>query len=200
MCRHLGRAAAIHACLVVLLVSVLASGCAAPPNKELADAQDALTTARAAGAERYAPDAYRDASDAYRLANDAVLAGDYRLALNHALESRERAEAAARESADVQARARADVQRSMIEVATLLAQAGSRIEDAERAGVPRRTIRAAQEAVAAVNDDVQEAGAAMHAEDYAGAEPLLAGVKSALEGVLAPLDEALAAQPQKQER
>ena len=200
MCRRPGRAAAIHACLVALLVSTFVSACAAPPNREIADAQEALSTARTAGAERHAPDAYSAAADAYRLANEAVMAGDYRLALNHALESRERAEAAARESADAQARARADVQRSMIDVTMMLAQAAAGIEEAERASVPRKTIRAAQQALAAVNDDVQKAGAAMNSEDYAGAEPLLIGVKSRLQDILTQLDEALAAQSRKPSR
>lgn len=200
MCRRPGRAAALHACLVALLVSTVVSACAAPPNRELADAQEALSTARTAGAERHAPDAYGAAADAYRLANEAVMAGDYRLALNHALESRQRAESAARESADVQARARADVQRSLIDVATLLAQAAADIDDAEDVSVPRRTIRSAQESLAALNDDVQKAGAAMGAEDYAGAEPLLLDVKSRLEEILTQLADAVAAQSPKQPR
>ena len=200
MCRRLERAAAFHAWLVALLVSTLLPACAAPPNREIADAQNALAAARAAGAERHAPDAYGAAADAYRLANEAVMAGDYRLALNHALESRQRAEDAARESDDAQDRARADVQRSMVDVATSLALAGARIVDADRAGAPRQTIRALQEAVAEVNDDVQKAGAAMNAEDYAGAEPLLVSVKSRLDDVLRRLDEAIAAQSKKRGR
>jgi len=73
---------------------LLVTACAAPPNREIADAQQALAAAKAAGAERYASDTYRAATEAYRLANEAVGTGDYRLALNRALESRAHAQTA----------------------------------------------------------------------------------------------------------
>jgi hypothetical protein len=183
--------------LAAWLTAVLVTACATPPNKEVADAQTALAAAREAGADRYAPEAYAAAAEAYRLANEAVLADDYRLALNHALDSRERAEGAAREAAAVQQRARDSVERLMLDVATLLARAGSGIEEAERAGAARRAIRDAREAVSLVNDDVQEAGTAMQADDYAAAEPLLAGVKARLSEVMASLEQALPSQSRK---
>jgi hypothetical protein len=193
-CRQWRRLAAAGACLAALVVSA----CGAPPNKEIADAEEALRSARAAGAERYAPDAYAAAMEAYRLANEAVTAADYRLALNHALESRERAQSAGREAADLHTRARDEVHRSMADVATLLARAAAQIDEAERVGLPRQVIRAAHEAVAQVNDDVQEAGAAVRAENYAEAEPVLIDVTARLTGVVTSLEEALAAQSRKQ--
>jgi len=54
-------------------------------------AQGALDAARAAGAERYATAEYQAAATALKNAQDAVAQRDYRLALNHALDSRERA-------------------------------------------------------------------------------------------------------------
>ncbi len=187
-------------CAVLLVCSFAAfvmSACAAPPNKEIADAQQALDTARAAGAERYAPKEFAAAADAYKQANQAVLAGDYRLALNRALESRDHALTATRESADIQERVRVEVQRALADVATLLAQAGSRIEAAERARVQTRAIREARQAVAQVNGDVQKASASIKAEDYASAQPVLARVKGRLEAAIASLDKAMPAQSQR---
>jgi hypothetical protein len=183
--------------LLWLLAASLFSACAAPPNKEIADAQTALAAARAAGAERYAAKTYQAASLAYKLANDAVMAGDYRLALNRALESRDQAQTAARESADEQTRARDEVQRAMTDAFTLLSDALAKVDAAEKSGAPRRAVRDARQALAQMNDDVQKAGAAMKAEDYAGARPLLASVKARLTKTLASLAAATPAQSRK---
>src|SRR6476646_5120903 len=97
-----------------LLVTLLVlSACAEPPTKELNQAQGALDAARAAGAEQYAPDEYRGAAAALKAANDAVEQRDYRLALNDALDSRERAQNAARQAAVTRARVRSEVERAM---------------------------------------------------------------------------------------
>lgn len=178
--------------LVTLLVVV--SACAEPPSKEINQAQGALDAARAAGADRYADDEYRAAAAALKAANDAVAAGDYRLALNNALDSRERAQNAARQAAEGRARVRGEVERSMAEVASLLAQANGRVAAAGKTRVPRRTLREAQQLLAAVNDDVQKAGAAMKAEDYASAQPALIGIKERLARVISLLEKSTASQ------
>jgi hypothetical protein len=175
-----------------LLVAL--SACAEPPNKEINQAQGALDAARAVGADRYAPDEYRGAAAALKAANDAVVQGDYRLALNNALDSRERAQNAARAAAETRARVRGEVERSMAEVASLLAQANGRVAAAGKTRVPRRTLREAQQLLARVNDDVQKAGAAMKAEDYASAQPALTGIKDRLAKIIALLEQSTASQ------
>src|SRR5687767_6447748 len=139
--------------------------CAEPPNKEIDQAQGALDAARAAGADQYAPDEYRAAASALKAANDAVAQRDYRLALNNALDGRERAQNAARQAAETRARLRGEVERSMAEIAGMLAQANGRIAAADKLRIPRRTVRTAQPLLATINADVQKAGAAMKAED-----------------------------------
>jgi hypothetical protein len=183
--------------LICLLAASVFAACAAPPNKEIGDAQAALAAARAAGAERYAPTTYQAAATAYKLANDAVMAGDYRLALNRALESRDQAQTAARESADEQKRARDETERALLDMATLLSEAGSKADEAERARVPRRVVREARQVLAEVNDDVQKAGTAIKAEDYATAQPLLIAVKARLEKIIATLTAAMPVQSRK---
>ena len=168
------------ACLVVTLV---ASACAAPPHKEMDQAQGAIDAARAAGAERYAPAEYEAANTALKQANEAVEQRDYRLALNHALESREQAQNAARTAADTRAKVRGDVERSMAEVAALVFQGRAWINSPASARTPR-TRRAAQQVVTQAAGDLQKAGAAMQAEDYAGAQRILAAVKERIQKVI----------------
>jgi len=84
----------------VVLLAFCSFACAGdPPEKEMREAQSAIDTARAAGADRYARDEYSAAEDSLKKAQDAVAQRDYRLALNYALDSRERAQNSAREAA-----------------------------------------------------------------------------------------------------
>src|SRR5215216_4740130 len=140
-----------------LLIALLVVACAEPPNKEIGQAQGAVDAARAAGADRYATEEYTAATQSLKEAGDAVTQRDYRLALNHAIESREHAQNAARQAAETRARLRGDVERSLAQVAALLAQANARMAAAEQARVPRRALREAQQALARVNADVQKA-------------------------------------------
>jgi hypothetical protein len=174
-----------------VLAAALALACGTPPNKEMDQAQGAIDAARAAGADRYATAEFEAATTSLKLANDAVAQRDYRLALNHALESRDHAQNAAREAADTRARIRGEVERAMAEVAGLLAQASATMAAAEKARVPRRTLTEAQSALAQVNADVQKAGAAMKSDDYMAAQPPLMGVRERIEKVIAMLDEAM---------
>ena len=177
--------------LAWLLVALLASGCAEPPNKELDQAQGAIDAARAAGADQYAVTTYAAATDALKKSNEAVAQGDYRLALNHALESREQAQNAAREAAEARARLLSEVEREMTAVAGLLAQANTRLEAARKTPrVQRRALADAAAAIAAANADVQKAGEAVKAGDYLAARPALDGVQTRIEQALAGLDAA----------
>ena len=178
----------------LLATLLVVPACTEPPNKEINQAQGALDAARAVGADQYAADEYQAAAAALKAANDAVTQRDYRLALSNALDSRERAQNAAREAAETRARLRGEVERSMAEVAALLAQANGRVAAADKLKVPRRALREAQQLLAQVNDDVQKAGAAMQTENYAAAQPALIGIKERLAKVIALLDQQPASQ------
>jgi len=183
-----------------LLVVVLVAACGTPPHKEMDQAQGAIDAARAAGADRYAATEYDAASASLKLANEAVAQRDYRLALNHALQSRERAQNAAREAAETRARIRGEVERTMAEVAGLLAQANGTLAAAEKARVARRTLTTARDTLAQVNESVQKAGAAMKADDYVAAQPVLVGIRERIEGVIADLAAATSAQSSRRRR
>jgi Domain of unknown function (DUF4398) len=169
--------------LASVLVAFLASACTSPPNKEMDQAQGAIDAARAAGAERYAATELAAANTALKNANDAVQQGDYRLALNHALDSREQAQNAARVAADTRVKLRGDVERSMAEVTALLTQVRAWIASPASARTPR-TRRTAQQVATQATGQLQKAGSAMQAEDYAGAQGLLTATKERLQKVV----------------
>jgi hypothetical protein len=171
-----------------LLAATLVAGCADPPNKEMDQAQGAIDAARAAGADKYAATEFTAATDALKRAQDAVGQRDYRQALQEALDSREHAQNAAREAADSKAQVRAEVERDMAQIAALIAQANSRLAAASRARVPRRTIDASRKTLAAVDDSVQKAGAAMKGDDYLAAKADLQGVREQITQVIAALE------------
>jgi len=178
-----------------LLVTLLVlPACAEPPTKELNQAQGALDAARAAGAEQYAPDEYQSAAAALKSANDAVEQRDYRLALNNALDSRERAQNAARQAAVTRARVRSEVERAMAQVAAMLAQANARVTAAEKGKGSRRNLHEAQQILARVNAEVQKTGEAMKADDYMSAQADLNGIRDRIQQVLALLEPPAATQ------
>lgn len=191
------RRSPVHAWL---LVALLVSACGTPPNKEMDQAQGAIDAARAAGADRYATTEFDGAVASLQLANDAVAQRDFRLALNHALESRERAQDAARVAAETRAALRGEVERSLAEVAARLAQATARLEAAETARVPRRVLADARTLLDEVTEEVQKAREAAKAEDYMAAQPALDAVRPRIEGMIATLDEASRAQPSRRRR
>ena len=85
----------------------LTIGCGGePPEKEMQQAQAALDAAHAVGADKYATAEFKAAQAALANAQEAVTQRDYRLALDRALDSRERAQNAAKEATDGKAAAR----------------------------------------------------------------------------------------------
>src|SRR5262245_63937587 len=91
-----------------LAAMLIASACGEPPDKEIQQAQGAIEAAKEVGADEYAHDEFSAAQAALKNANDAVEQRDYRLALNHALDARDRAKTAARQAVDRKSAARVD--------------------------------------------------------------------------------------------
>lgn len=171
---------------VSLLAALLLVACGDPPNKEMDQAQGAIDAARAAGADKYATTEYTAATDALKRAQDAVAQRDYRQALNEALDSREHAQNAAREAAETRAQLRGEVERDMAQIAALIAEANTRLAAASRTR-SRRALDTPRRDLAAVNESVQKAGAAMKADDYVSARTALVGVKERIERALRAL-------------
>lgn len=188
-----GRTRGWQRILGVSLVLLLLAACAEPPHKEMDQAQGAIDAARAAGADRYAAEELTGAVDTLRLAHDAVADGDYRLALNYALESRERAQTAAREAAETGARIRSEVERALADTEASLAQAETRLAEVSPK-LPRQAREDAAAALARIRTDLQEAGTAAAAGDYLAAQPRLDGAIARIDEVMARADDALPSQ------
>jgi hypothetical protein len=185
---------------LVLFICTLAVGCGEPPSKEMHQAQGAIDAARAAGADVYAAEEYKAATEALQHAEEAVGQRDYRLALNYALDSRERAQNAAREAATARAQARSTAERMLAEVTAALAAAGSRLDEAHERRVPAKLLGPPQETIAAVQRAVQEAGTALGREDYLGAERALRDQAPKARTATAQIDEILTAHPARTPR
>jgi len=151
-------------------------------------AQGAIDAARAAGADRYATEEYQAAVDSLKQAQEAVSQRDYRLALNHALDSRERAQNAAKQAAEQQVTLRSGAERRLGEVTAMLAQANQRLTAAEAARIPRRTLAAPRAAIAGADTSLQKAGTQINSGDYKGSQQQLSETAARLHAVIAQLD------------
>jgi hypothetical protein len=171
-----------------LIAALFIAACAAPPSREMDQAQGAIDAARAARADRYATSEYEAAVKALTQAHDAVAQRDYRLALNYALDSRARAQNAAKEAADQQAMLRSSAERKLGELTAMLDQATRRLATADSARVPRRALAAPRAAIAAANASLQKAGTEILEGDYQASQKRLSDSAEQLRKAIAELD------------
>jgi hypothetical protein len=186
--------------LALVIITILSASCAEPPSKEMNQAQGAIDTARAAGADRFAAAEYTAATDALKRSEEAVATGDYRQALSHAIDSRERAQNAAKMAVDGRADARGHAERAIAEVATLLARAQAQLKAADSAHLSPRILREPHATVAAAGKRLQEARTALKGEDYPNVTQALNGAASELQASLAMIDAALSPRPAPRKR
>lgn len=158
----------LGAMLAVLFAALTIASCGSPPNPEMQQAQGAIDAARAAGADEYARAEFAAAVDALKRAEAAVAQRDYRLALNHALDSRERAQNSAKLAADGKAVARVAADRALSALDAALMAAQSRLKAAGTARVPAQLLAEPRKTIADGEQRVQEARSAMERGDYAG--------------------------------
>ena len=185
---------------LALIITILSASCAEPPSKEMNQAQGAIDAARAAGADKFAAAEFTAATDALKRSEDAATAGDYRQALNHAIDSRERAARAAKLAVEGRADARGHAERAIAEAATLLARAKSQLKDPNLARLNARVLRGPRATVASAEKKVQEARAAVTAEDYARVAQALNGAAADLQAALTEIDAAASPRPAPRKR
>jgi hypothetical protein len=181
-----------RALLVVIVVATAACG-GEPPDREMQQAQGAIDAARAAGAELYAHDEFAAARSALERAEQAVAARDYRLALNHALDSRQRAQNAAKFAADGRAVAHVEADRAVTQLTAAVAAFRTRLKTPDAARLTARVLVAPRRAVADGERAVQEARAALDRGDYAAAQAAAAAANTALGAAMRDLEAAIAA-------
>jgi len=180
---------------LVLIVTILSAACAEPPNKEINQAQGAIDAARAAGAEKFATAEYTAAVDALKRSEEAVTAGDYRQALSHAIDSRDRAKNAAKMAVEGRVEARGQSERAVAEVATLLNRAQDELKAAGG-----RTLQKPRDTIAAADKSLQEARTALKTENYAGVAAALDGVAATVRAALNEIDAAGSSRPPARKR
>lgn len=181
------RARLLPALLVVSLSSFACGG--EPPTKEMQDAQTAIDAALAAGADKYAAEEYAFAQEALQHAKTAVGERDYRLALNNALDSRERAQSAAAEATTKKAAAKIASGRALTKARADLAAAQARLEGLGTPA-PNSALATTHTAWTTADTHVQEAGAAFEQGDYLKADSETAAALQALQAVSMGLDAA----------
>ena len=156
-----------RALAILCFAAAITIGCGGePPDKEIQQAQGALDTAAAAGAGTYATDEFAAAQLALTNAKTAVDQRDYRLALNHALDSRERALNAAKGAADGKAEARSAAEHALSQADAALASARDTLKAAEERKVPARLLTAPRNGINTAGASLQEARAAFDQGRY----------------------------------
>ena len=151
----------------MVLVAFLSVACGGdPPDKEIQQAQNAIDQARAAGADRYAVEEYTAAVDALKNARTAVDQRDYRLALNDALDSKERADNAVKLAVEGKAAARSAADKALTAATAALAAAETKVKAASAARVSQRMLTDARGALEQAQAHLQEARTAVSGGDY----------------------------------
>jgi hypothetical protein len=166
---------------VIALLLLLAAGCSEPPQTEIDQAQGAIDTARAAGADKYAPDEYSAATSALQKAHESVDQRDFRQALGYALDARERAKDAARQAVDGKARARVAAEAQIADTAARIQQLEARLKAADAARVPARELQDSRGILTQCRSTLQKARATFGAGDYVQVTEMLKGIPEKLD-------------------
>jgi hypothetical protein len=172
-----------------VLLLLFVAGCSEPPQKEIDQAQTALDLAKTAGADKYAITEYTDAASALQKARAAVDQRDYRQALNYAIESRQRSQAAIRQAADGKTRAQRAAEAIVIDISTRASTLQTRVKAAEAARAPAKDLRSAREAMAAAQARLQEARTLIGAGNYEEATKTLTEVRGNLDAAISQVEK-----------
>jgi hypothetical protein len=162
-------------------------------------AQGAIDAARSAGADKFATAELTAALDALKRSEEAATAGDYRQALNHALDSRERAQNAAKMAVDGRANARGQAEGAVAELATLLSRANAQLKALDDRRLNGR-LRAPKATVAAAEQKLQDARTALKTEDYPTVTKAINGAAADLQAALKAIDAVASPRPASRKR
>jgi hypothetical protein len=185
---------------LIMMATLAALACGDPPEKEMQQAQGAIDAARAAGADEYANAEFTAAQAALKRANDAVEQRDYRLALNNALDARERAQNSAKLAADGKAEARTEAEHALGMTTSALNDAHVRLRAAERSRVPERVLAAPRQIIDDGDTTVQKARAEFARADYRDVIETLRDVPARLRDAVHDLEGAGQAAPRRKVR
>ena len=175
----------------IMCAVVLLAACSEPPKKEIDQAQQAVDTARQAGAEQYAPEAFAAATSALQQAREAVDQRDYRLALSRAVDASERAQDAARAAADNKARARSQAEAAINVTNAQVMHLQARLKVADEVRVPARELSPARATLKDAEGTLQKARALLAAGNFAGATTAVTGLDSQIRSEIRVVEAAI---------
>jgi hypothetical protein len=164
---------------------VTLAACSAPPQKERDQAEGAVAAAKAAEAAEYAPDDLNSALESLKSYETAVAQGDYRAALNHAINARDSAYTAAKVAGDRKAAARAEAERAIVDLEGLVMVAKARLSGTPPP-LPAQAAARVRAAVKRAPALLQEARTRLAKQDFKGVVPLLEPHIQALRKDLTP--------------
>ena len=173
-------------CAVVLSVA-----CSEPPTKEIDRAQQAIDSARAAGAEQYAPDLFTAATTALQQSHEAVDQRDYRLALSRAVDASDRAQEAAKAAADNKARARSQSEAAVNAANAAVMHFQTRLKVAEEVRVPARELATGRAVLKDAETALQKARTLLAAQNYAAATLAVSGLDSQIRSEIKVVEAAI---------
>jgi hypothetical protein len=180
----------VRLCTIMCAVGLLAA-CSEPPRKEIDQAQQAVDTARQAGAEQYAPEAFAAATSALQQAREAVDQRDYRLALSRAVDASERAQDAARAAADNKARARSQAEAAINVTNAQVMHLQARLKVADEVRVPPRELSPARATLKDAEGTLQKARALLAAGNFAAATTAVTGLDSQIRSEIRVVEAAI---------
>jgi flagellar hook-basal body complex protein FliE len=160
--------------LITTSFTALMAGCGDDaPTKEILQAQQAIDSARDAGAAQYATEEFTAAEAALTRAQASVTGNDYRQALNDALDARDRAQTAAKDAAERKAALKTDVDRALHDAALAVVDARAKLRAAETGRRSPRVTAPVRRSLTEAETHVQEARTAFDKGDYLEASTLL---------------------------
>jgi hypothetical protein len=174
----------------IICAFALSAACSAPPQKEIDRAQQAVDSARVAGADRYAPAAYAAATSALQQAHEAVAQRDYRLALSRAVDASDLAQEAAKTAADNKALARSASEAAVSRANAALRQLEARVKVAEQARVPPRELAPARTEIKDAEAALQKARTLLGAQNYVAATEAVSGLEEQIRSEIRVVDAA----------
>jgi hypothetical protein len=184
--------------LVAAFVAAIAgAACGNPPDKELQEAQTAIDAAQSAGADQLAHEEFAAATDALKRARDAVTDRDYRLALNNALDARERAQTAAKEATNRKVGAKKAAERALADVSAALTAGHTALKRAQNERIPAKSLAASTAAIADAEQGVQEARTAFDAGNYPAATDAATRTITTLRRISRDLEAMIAPAPHR---
>jgi hypothetical protein len=165
----------------VLFASLTLLACSQPPEKERGQAEGAIAAARAASADVYAADELLAAEQALEQYDAAVTTGDYRQALNAALEARDRAYAAVTRASTARAEARGRADSLVTTIESLSAMIELRLSGAASPRLAGLSAQRLRDEVTRTSTILQEARTTIGAGHYLVAIPQLEAALAALQ-------------------